>query len=93
MCLPLCSLQWLQAEGFTYLDDFSTWDVFRSTIPLVHLLYSDTVTNMVQSLVVKAEQGGWLPIFPGEVLNSHCVGRVVIFLMISMVIWRTYVTQ
>ena len=58
-------------DGYTYLDDFSEWDIYRATLPLQFLVTPDIVPSMVHSLVNKADQGGWLPIFPGKI--SFCV--------------------
>lgn len=52
------------ADGFDYYCDFSLWDTFRAAMPLNILLEPEKSGNMVQSLVKKAEQGGWMPIFP-----------------------------
>ncbi len=52
-------------EGTTdYYDDFSMWDTYRALHPLYNLLFPEYNKNMVNSLVDKAEKGGWLPIFP-----------------------------
>ncbi len=53
-----------RAEGFDYYADFSMWDTFRAVHPLQTLLNPERTADMVQSLLKKAEQGGWLPIFP-----------------------------
>lgn len=53
-----------KAEGFDYYDDFSNWDIYRAQMPLLSIIAPKEYTDMVKSLVVKAEQGGWLPIFP-----------------------------
>jgi predicted alpha-1,2-mannosidase len=53
-----------KAEGFDYYCDFSMWDTFRAAMPLHHLLEPKHSGDMMQSLVKKAEQGGWMPIFP-----------------------------
>ena len=53
-----------QADGFVYYDDFSLWDTFRAVHPLQTLLVPDRAADMVRSLLAKAEDGGWLPIFP-----------------------------
>lgn len=50
--------------GKTYYDDFSLWDTFRALHPLINLLYPTKAGEMMQSLVYKYRQGGWLPIFP-----------------------------
>jgi len=52
------------AEGFDYYCDFSNWDIYRAQMPLLSLIAPGEYNDMVKSLVVKAEQGGWLPIFP-----------------------------
>ena len=53
-----------KAEGFDYYCDYSMWDTFRAAMPLHHLLEPRQSGDMMQSLVKKAEQGGWMPIFP-----------------------------
>lgn len=53
-----------KAEGFNYYDDFSNWDIYRAQMPLLSLIAPEEYNDMVKSLIVKAEQGGWLPIFP-----------------------------
>lgn len=53
-----------KAEGFDYYCDFSMWDSFRAAMPLGTILEPKRAGDMMQSLVKKAEQGGWMPIFP-----------------------------
>lgn len=53
-----------KTDGFDYYCDFSMWDTFRAAMPLQTLLEPKQAGDMVQSLVKKAEQGGWMPIFP-----------------------------
>ncbi len=53
-----------KAEGFNYYCDFSNWDIYRAQMPLLSIIAPEEYLDMVKSLVVKAEQGGWLPIFP-----------------------------
>ena len=50
--------------GFDYYDDFSMWDTYRALHPLTTILEPKRSLDMVKSLVAKAEQGGWMPIFP-----------------------------
>ena len=50
--------------GANYYDDFSIWDTYRALHPLLNLLTPTRAGEMMQSLVDKYEQGGWLPIFP-----------------------------
>lgn len=52
------------AKGFDYYCDFSLWDTFRAGMPLHTLLEPTRSSHLMQSLVAKAEQGGWMPIFP-----------------------------
>lgn len=60
--------------GHVYYDDFSLWDTFRAQLPLVSLIAPDKYEDMMKSLVLKAEQGGWLPIFP--MWNSYTSAMV-----------------
>jgi predicted alpha-1,2-mannosidase len=53
-----------KAEGFDYYDDFSMWDTYRALHPLLTILEPERTLHMVKSLILKAEQGGWMPIFP-----------------------------
>jgi predicted alpha-1,2-mannosidase len=57
------------AAGFTYYDDFSMWDIFRAQLPMLTILDPKRDVDMVRSLMAKADQGGFLPIFP--VWNSY----------------------
>src|SRR5579875_1754325 len=52
------------ARGFTYYDDFSTWDTFRAAHPLLTIIEPRRDADMVQSLIIKGEQSGFLPTFP-----------------------------
>lgn len=47
-----------------YYVDFSMWDTYRASHPLFNLLVPKVNADMMYSLLDKAEQGGWLPIFP-----------------------------
>lgn len=49
---------------FDYYGDFSNWDIFRAQMPLLSLIAPKEYNDMVKSLLAKAEDGGWLPIFP-----------------------------
>jgi predicted alpha-1,2-mannosidase len=53
-----------KTDGFDYYDDFSMWDTYRALHPLMTILEPEKSLAMVKSLVLKAEQGGWMPIFP-----------------------------
>lgn len=50
--------------GRNYYDDFSAWDIFRTQLPLIEILDQQLTSDFTQSLVLKGQQGGWLPIFP-----------------------------
>jgi predicted alpha-1,2-mannosidase len=50
--------------GFDYYDDFSMWDTYRGLHPLMTIIEPERSLAMVRSLVLKAQQGGWMPIFP-----------------------------
>lgn len=53
-----------KADGFDYYDDFSMWDTYRALHPLMTILEPQKSLDMVKSLVLKARQGEWMPIFP-----------------------------
>ena len=60
-----------------YYDDFSLWDIYRAQLPLLTLLQPDRDQQMMQSLVLKGQQGTYLPIFPAwssytsEMIGDH----------------------
>lgn len=61
-----------------YYDDFSMWDTYRALHPLLTLIEPEMSGDMMQSLVLKGEQGGWMPIFPcwnsytAAMIGDHC---------------------
>lgn len=61
-----------------YYDDFSLWDTYRAHLPLFEILQPALVGDLVSSLIIKGQQGGWLPIFPcwnnytSEMIGDHC---------------------
>lgn len=69
-------------EGETYYEDYSMWDTYRALHPLINLLYPSKSGEMMQSLVHKYEQGGWLPIFPcwnsytAGMIGDHCITAI-----------------
>lgn len=69
-------------SGQTYYEDFSMWDTYRALHPMVNLLTPHKGGEMMQSLVLKAEQGGWLPIFPcwnsytAAMIGDHCIAAI-----------------
>ena len=58
------------------------WDTYRALHPLVNLLRPTQGGQMMQSLVLKYEQGGWLPIFPcwnsytAAMIGDHCIAAL-----------------
>lgn len=52
------------ADSQSYYDDFSMWDTYRALHPLLNIISAKKSGEMMQSLVMKYEQAGWLPIFP-----------------------------
>lgn len=66
----------------TYYEDYSMWDTYRALHPLIVLLDPERAGSMVQSLIDKYHDGGWLPIFPcwnsytSEMIGDHCCSLV-----------------
>jgi len=50
--------------GHTHYTNFSGWDIYRSESPLIAWLFPEAASDMAQSLVLDAQQGGGLPIWP-----------------------------
>lgn len=58
-----------QAEGFVKYSDFSGWDVYRTQIPLLAMLFPQRASHIAQSLVADWRESGWLPgwsVGPGQ---------------------------
>lgn len=53
-----------RTDGFDYYDDFSMWDTYRALHPLITILEPERTRDMIRSLILKAQQGGWMPVFP-----------------------------
>lgn len=70
------------ADGRNYYEDYSMWDTYRAQHPLIVLLHPVQAGEMMQSLVDKYEQGGWLPIFPcwnsytSAMIGDHCIAAI-----------------
>ncbi len=64
--------------GRDYYDDYSMWDTYRAEHPLITILDPKRSSDMMYSLVLKARQGGWMPIFPcwgsytAAMIGDHC---------------------
>jgi predicted alpha-1,2-mannosidase len=60
-----------------YYDDFSMWDIYRAELPLFEILKPKLINSIVKSLIIKGQQGGWMPIFPcwnsytSEMIGDH----------------------
>ncbi len=71
-----------RASGFTYYCDYNLWDTFRAVHPLLNIVDPNRSGDMMQSLVKKAEQGGWMPIFPcwnqytAAMIGDHALSAV-----------------
>jgi predicted alpha-1,2-mannosidase len=57
------------AEGFTKYADFSGWDVYRTQVPLLAMLFPDRASDFVKSLITDWRESGWLPRW--SVANGH----------------------
>lgn len=72
----------LKVQGRDYYEDFSMWDTYRALHPLQTILSPNRSGQMVQSLIDKYEQGGWLPIFPcwnsytAAMIGDHCTSVI-----------------
>ncbi len=66
----------------TYYEDFSMWDTYRALHPLLTIISPYKSGEMMQSLVDKYEQGGWMPIFPcwnsytAAMIGDHCISAI-----------------
>ncbi|MCD8739933.1 GH92 family glycosyl hydrolase [Mucilaginibacter roseus] len=54
----------LKIAGGNYYDDFSMWDTYRTQMPLFEVLEPALVNDCVRSMILKGQQGGWMPVFP-----------------------------
>lgn len=67
---------------YDYYDDFSMWDTYRALHPLLTIISPQKDGEMMQSLVTKYKQGGWLPIFPcwnsytAAMIGDHCTSVI-----------------
>ncbi len=50
--------------GHVQYANFSDWDTYRTQTPLIALLVPQQMSDMIQSLVNAAKEGGWLPRWP-----------------------------
>jgi predicted alpha-1,2-mannosidase len=65
-----------------YYDDFSMWDTYRALHPLCNLLVPKINSDMMNALLTKAGQGGWLPIYPcwnsytSAMIGDHSISAI-----------------
>ena len=64
-------------ETGDYYDDFSMWDIYRAHLPLFEILDPEITNSWIRSMIIKGQDGGWLPIFPcwnsytSEMIGDH----------------------
>ncbi|RIJ46464.1 glycoside hydrolase family 92 protein [Maribellus luteus] len=74
--------QILNSGDSDYYVDFSMWDTYRASHPLFNLLVPEANADMMKSMFLKAEQGGWLPIFPcwnsytSAMIGDHVIATI-----------------
>ncbi len=61
------------ADGWTYHNDFSMWDTYRTAHPAFTLLYPDKSRDLARSLVAMAQEGGAYPAWPAAAGDSECM--------------------
>ncbi len=70
------------SQSENYYCDFSMWDTYRALHPLFNLLIPDINKDMMKSLLIKGEEGGWLPIFPcwnsytSAMIGDHAIAAI-----------------
>ncbi|HUY11879.1 MAG TPA: GH92 family glycosyl hydrolase, partial [Candidatus Dormibacteraeota bacterium] len=70
------------AQGHAFYANFSDWDIYRTEMPLLALLFPHRASDMVESLVDAATQSGWLPRWalanaPTSVMGGDSVDPVI----------------
>jgi predicted alpha-1,2-mannosidase len=60
-------------RGRSQYANFSEWDIYRSQVQLIAMLMPKVASDIAQSLVNDAEQGGGLPIWPVANDESSCM--------------------
>ena len=51
-------------QGRVQYANFSGWDIYRCQVQLIAMLFPEIASDMAESLVLDAQQGGGLPIWP-----------------------------
>jgi len=71
------------AEGYSFFPSFLCWDTYRSEHPLMTLVEPEYVNDMIQSIVTKTRNYGWLPaqhhrnVFGQGMVGDHLVPIIV----------------
>ncbi len=52
-----------QARGFNVYENYSGWDIYRCEMQLLAMLFPKAASDMAESLVLDAQQGGGLPLW------------------------------
>ncbi|MGA2349540.1 MAG: GH92 family glycosyl hydrolase [Terracidiphilus sp.] len=60
-------------RGRNQYANFSGWDIYRSQVQLIAMLMPKVASDIAQSLVTDAEQGGGLPIWPVANDETGCM--------------------
>jgi len=70
------------AKDFDYYGDFAAKNTYKAQMPLLSLIVPDEYCSMVKSLIVKAEQGGGLPLstfcnnYTNDVSGDYCAAII-----------------
>ncbi len=65
-----------------YYCDFSMWDIYRALLPLYNLIIPEINKDIMHSLLLKAKDGDWLPIFPcwnnytSAMIGDHAISAI-----------------
>lgn len=71
-----------QLDKGTYYTIFSLWDTFRAQMPLISLLHPSRTNEFINSLLIKYEQGGILPMwdiagcYSGTMIGAHATSVI-----------------
>jgi len=60
-------------RGRVQYANYSGWDIYRSQAQLIAMLFPKVASDMAQSLVVDAQQGGGIPIWPMANDETGCM--------------------
>jgi predicted alpha-1,2-mannosidase len=58
------------------------WDIYRAHLPLFEILDPKLTNQWIQSMIIKGQDGGWLPIFPcwnsytSEMIGDHVIAYI-----------------